>query len=407
MSGPGPRLTRRALLRAGGALTLSALGGGSLPGCSPRRDPLDSGPYLQRVSTDRAVVGAITRGPERLVLRWGPRGAAALDQVSEEPEATSFHRLEAHGLLPGGEYTYRLERASGQLVGEATFRAAPAPGGAATFAVLGDSGGTERSRGALIDELDELQAEARGRLDDENQQARVASAVLARPGADLVLHTGDVVYPDGALEDYPQAFFGPFAALVAGRPVVPAVGNHDIKAAGGGAFAGVFLDPGEGPLPDGRARSFEWGDVHFTLLDVVGSAFQPGSAQAAWAEEDLLASPLPWKVAVFHVPPIVGHKPGEYEEVMADLIPLLQRAGVQLALCGHDHIYARWFPLGGVTCVTTGGGGKSLYSILPDPRLAYGESVFHFLEVAVTPRSLELRGIDAAGRVFDHTRLER
>lgn len=397
-------LSRRELLRlGGGALALGAFGGAGLLGCSGSRDRLDSAPYLQRVTTTSAVVAAVTGAPERLVLRWGAAGGR-LDHAVEEPEPTMFHRLEATGLTASGRYAYQLERAGGQVLGGGAFTSARPPGEAFTFAAVGDSGGTERSRGEVIDELDELQAEVRGTAADENQQARVARVLAASP-AELVLHTGDVVYPDGALDDYPEAFFRPFAAVGASRPIVPALGNHDAKTGGGRPFADVFLTAGEGPVPDGRARSFDWGDCHFTVLDVVATSFDPGSPQAAWAEQDLLESDRRWKVVVFHVPPIRATRPGDYE-VMA-LVPTLQRAGADLLVCGHDHVYARYFPLGGLTCVTTGGGGKNLYSVRSDERLAYGESVFHVVEVDVTPARLSLRAVDATGRVFDRTEIDK
>ncbi len=406
MSPREPRLSRRELLRlGGGALAVGAFGGAGalLPGCKPARDRLDSAPYLQRVTTSAAVLGAVTRAPERFVLRWGREGGP-LDRAVEEAAPATFHRLEATELAPSTRYAYRLERADGQPVGGGAFRSARPPGEAFTFAAVGDSGGTERSRGALIDELDRLQADLRGVAGDENQQRRVAGALVASP-AELVLHTGDVVYPDGALDDYPEAFFRPFAALGASRPIVAALGNHDAKTGGGGPFASVFLTPGEGPVPDGRVRSFDWGDCHFTVLDVVATTFLPGSPQAAWAEQDLLETDRRWKVVVLHVPPIQATRPGDYETMA--LVSTLQRAGADLLLCGHDHVYARYFPLGGLTCVTTGGGGKDLYSVRADERLAYGESVFHFVEVDVTPSRLSVRAVDAAGRAFDATTIDR
>lgn len=400
------RVSRRELLADGGrALAAGALlGSPLLSGCRSEREPPSSGAYLQRVSAESAVVGALTPSPSRMVLRWGPNGSELADTY-EEPEPVQFHRLSARELLPGADYAWRLETAGGEPVGGGVFRTAAAPGGRFTFQVVGDTGGTERSRGEPIDALDAVHERVRGLHDDENQQWKVAGAMGPRP-AELVLHTGDVVYPEGALSDYPEAFFRPFAAVAAARPVIPVVGNHDLKTNDGMAFAATFLDPGAGPLADGRARSFEWGDVHFTLLDTAGEPFGPGSPQGEWAEADLLASERRWKVAVFHVPPLRAMG-GEYTDVLEGLVPLLQRTGVDLALCGNDHLYARWFPLGGLTCVTTGGGGKNLYRVAPDPRLAYAESVFHFLEVDVTPRQLLIRAIDATGRAFDASTLEK
>lgn len=400
----GLRLSRRELLRlGGGALAAGALGGLSSVGCGPRQSPVESSGYLLGAAASAALVGAVTASPQRLVLRWG-RPGRPLERAVEEAEAGTFHRLQATDLEAGVTYAYRLERPDGTLVGEGTLRGARPAGEPCTLAVVGDTGGTETSRGALIDELDEEHERLRGIDGDENQQARVCAAMRARP-ADLILHTGDVVYPAGALSDYPEAFFRPFAPLTASRPILATVGNHDAK--GGTTFDAVFCTAGEGPVPTGRARAVDWGDAHVVLLDNVATDIAPGSPQLEWAEESLRSTDRRWRIAVMHVPPIRATKPGTYATTFEEVLPALQRGGADLVLAGHDHTYARYFPMGRTTCVTTGGGGKDLYAVRADERLAYGESVFHFVELDLSPSRLVVRAIDAAGRTFDATTIER
>ena len=405
MSRP-PGLTRRRFLQGLSAAGLAA----ALPGCSAsRRGSPAGGPYLQDVRPDRATVAAVTRGGERLRLAWSPApGSVGRAGEAVDPDPVQVHGLVARDLSPGSAYAYRLEDERGRALGEGTFRTAPPPGdaGPVTFVALGDSGGTAASS-ALGELGDDLERSFAGEDRDENQQARVAAAVLGASRPDLVLHTGDVVYPSGAAEDYAEALFRPFAGLIAGVPLYPTLGNHDVKSGGGRPYLENFFLPEGGPDPERRAYGFQRGPAHFVSLDVMSSSIAPGSDQLLWLEEELGRSEATWKVVFFHVPPHGPSRHGDNEQLKADLVPLLERSGVDLVLSGHDHVYARYLPIGGATYVVTGGGGKSLYEVVPDPRLAYAESVFHFVEGVIEGKELRLRAVDARGVPFDSTTLRK
>lgn len=369
-----------------------------LVGCGPKRRIVASGPYVQDVTSSSAVLAVVTRAPDRLRARVGVPPALMSRSVIEE-EPSLVHGIRVDGLTAGTTYAYRLETLGGTSLGSGTFRTAPpATEQRCVFLVVGDSGGTDTSRGALVDG-------ARAKLDDlrgadlENQQALVVSAMLSR-SPDLLLHTGDVVYPDGAREDYPAGFFAPFAPLIANVPMYPTLGNHDLKSQGGAPFLETFFLPRNGPRQDERTYSFNWGPVHFVCLDVVSAPLSQGDRQTQWLERDLAATDRGWKVVYFHVPPFSPVRQ-DNEPIKRVILPVLEAARVDLVLSGHDHAYARFFPVRGVTHVVTGGGGKSLYQVVETPNLAYAESVFHFVEGEVEGRRLTLRAIDTTGRVFD------
>lgn len=389
---------------AGLLLVLLGTTAGASQGCGGRRDRTATGPYVQDVTSSSAVVAAITDAPGRLVLRYGlAEDGGALTSEVREAEAVQVHGLEAEGLLPARTYRYVLEDEAGGALGEATFRTAPGPAGErVTFLVLGDSGGTDDDDGPVVEAAEGVVDDLRGVEGDERQQDQVVAAMIGRgPLPDLILHTGDVVYPAGAREDYPEGFFRPFAPLISRVPLYPTLGNHDVKTEGGAPYLEAFFLPDNGLQPDGRTYSFDWGNVHFTCLDVVTSPFDEGSPQLAWLERDLAATDRTWKVVWFHVPVVSASRSGGGGAMADAIMPLLEEHGVDLCLSGHDHCYARFFPVGRVTYVTTGGGGKDLYQVRDDPRLAYAESVFHFLEVTVEAREMRLRAIDAGGRAFD------
>jgi len=87
--------------------------------------------------------------------------------------------------------------------------------------------------------------------------------------------------------------------------------------------------------------------------------------------------------------------------------PLLAKHGVNLVLSGHDHVYQRFEPVGGVHYVVQGGGGKNLYEIEPTDALVASAVQFGFVLVDANPERLELRAITTGGTVLDRLVLTR
>jgi hypothetical protein len=163
------------------------------------------------------------------------------------------HAVALSGLDPGSTYHYQV---AGDEGGSETGRLHTAPEGEDSrfvFAVIGDSG--------------------RGR----KQQLAVA-ALLERMAPDLILHTGDVVYPSGEDRHYDRRFFAPYRRLLREVPVFPVLGNHDIERANGAAYLANFHPPRNDPRGTGRYYSFDWGNAHFVALD---SELYTGTTAAA------------------------------------------------------------------------------------------------------------------------------
>jgi hypothetical protein len=83
--------------------------------------------------------------------------------------------------------------------------------------------------------------------------------------------------------------------------------------------------------------------------------------------------------------------------------PLYSSTGVDVVFNGHDHLYERTKPLGGVVYVTTGAGGAELY-----PRqhsnpftVAFVNDRHSYTWVEVRGRTLALRQVDTEGRTID------
>jgi hypothetical protein len=184
--------------------------------------------------------------------------------------------------------------------------------------------------------------------------------------ADLMLALGDNAYDTGKEAEYQRTFFHAYGVMLHSTPVWPALGNHDALSSRPqnetGPYFTSFTLPkrGEaGGAPSHRAAyySFNYGDVHFVVLDSSGSSLTRMErwldADRAWCEHATnrardAGEPLPcqWLVAVVHHAPY--SKGSEDSDTHKDqrlvrerLIPALERAGVDIVLSGHSHSYER------------------------------------------------------------------
>lgn len=162
----------------------------------------------------------------------------------------------------------------------------------------------------------------------------------------------------------------------------PCVGNHDSGpwntpwgdggGTGGliGGYVTYFHSNGEGPgrLPADRGAvhnvevsyyATRQGPFDLLVLDADAVNVEGAIAQQRqWLRERLAESQAPWKIAVFHQPPITSSfRTGA---AWMDWDELLE---VDAILCGHDHFYERLdFRDGGPPLFINGIGGRSIYS---------------------------------------------
>ncbi|MBL8917793.1 MAG: metallophosphoesterase family protein [Myxococcaceae bacterium] len=287
---------------------------------------LTRGPYLQLASPTGVTVVFRTGQSGIGRVRYGLAGQP-LSQVVSEAQPSTEHVLRLSGLTPATRYEYAVELDSATLASGPTcrFRTHPPPGTVEAFRLFawGDSG----TAGA-------------GQLRVANRMA----AALNDAAFSLIL--GDIIYPSGEPQDYDPKFFRPYAELARRMVIWPIVGNHDVAFdPTGGPWLDAFHTPANNPLSTELYYSFDYANVHVVVLDTHVHSFSPGSAQLQWAAADLAASTATWKLVAFHVPPYSGGTHTDSASVKANILPVLEAAGVDLVFAGHSHVYERTYLL--------------------------------------------------------------
>ena len=180
-----------------------------------------------------------------------------------------------------------------------------------------------------------------------------------------MLYLGDNAYFFGDDPTYHSVFFSPTELQEFHRrqPFFSAAGNHEGFVSGFDSIAqtGDYFDMFEFPTGNelgvnGVASgseayySFDYGNIHFIVLDSEENIEQHATAGAAmltWLQNDLLATTADWIVVAWHRPPYsrgwAHDSDVEQQEIdmREQVVPILDAHGVDLVLSGHSHTYER------------------------------------------------------------------
>jgi hypothetical protein len=340
----------------------------------PGGNSLNARPYILDLSGDSATLRMRSTISRVATLTYTPDGGSPSTITLP---AGQQQTAELTDLQPGTKYAYTVER--GDRTWEGSFTTPTGADDTVRFDVLGNSG-----------------------TNSDAQHAIAAEMVADAP--DFVLHTGDVVYPRGALCHYGLRYFGPYENLIGDSMVAPTVGEIDLKANNGKAFREAFELPADPEQENPLYRSFDYGPVHVVILDseLYEKNEQPEiDAQRDWLTNDLQSTDLPWTVVVLHQPLYSSTKGAASDRIADDLDPIFEANGVDLVLSGHARNYERFQLEDGITYVVTGGGGADLQSLGSNRTSVAAASVHHYLSVEASPGSLSARVIDDNGTVID------
>ncbi len=234
-----------------------------------------------------------------------------------------------------------------------------------------------------------------------------------------VLVLGDLAYSSGSAAEF-QAFYAPSW----GRPAIlqlshPVPGNHEYASGSANDYFDYFDGPGadDGPAgPRGLGYySFELGPWHVIALNSSDAcrfvSCSETSAQHDWLAADLAAHPALCTLAFWHHPRFqAGTSSGELAAA-APLWNLLEGAGVDLALNGHEHGYQQLSPLDedgqidparGIRTFVVGTGGGEFDTTFGGPRLSALETSLTgstgVLELTLLPTGYSWQFITSDGR---------
>jgi hypothetical protein len=341
-------------------------------------------PYVQQLTKASVTVGWVSTADdgERVEVtlpdaRLTATSAGEREAVIVRSESENQKWALIDGLQPDTLYCYAVVGPTGPLSERIGFRTPPGPDSTETirFLAFGDSGGGGTDQRTLADQMYNVPY-------------------------DLIVHTGDIAYDSGTINEFEETVFKMYTPLFRHLPFFPASGNHEYKTMQGAPFRAVFALPGDSGE---KWYSYDWGRIHFVALDTEADY----ATQAKWLDADLSATTLPWKVVYFHKPPYSSGGHGSDVSLRNAIEPVLVKHRVQLVLAGHDHNYERTLPQQGVLHVVTGGGGVGTRPVGASGFTAFSEDVIHFVQAEVGLDEMVLHAIDATGTEFDSVVVRR
>ena len=196
--------------------------------------------------------------------------------------------------------------------------------------------------------------------------------------SDVFLHLGDMAYGDGTFPEFEGRVFAVYRDLMAAVPSWPTPGNHEYNTGLADGYLGVYYLPEQAsrPMDQEYYYSFDYGNVHFISLDsneyrYITTLGSGDDDMLGWLERDLAAAQdADWIITFMHHPPYSSGSHGNTNWVLEVIVPMLEDAGVDLVLAGHDHNYERTHPIldeevapdaaNAMTYVVAGAGGAGL-----------------------------------------------
>jgi len=363
-------------------------------------------PYLQNVQAHRAsVLWTTDTAGNGTVTATSPRhGSTTVSATMQafQPAQTgltaAFYQYQADltGLASGAAYTYSLAMDGQALASnpqEFVFHTAPRNG--FSFLAFGDSGACS------------------------SQQQILAGLMAAEPDISMVVHLGDLAYPDGTFADLESGYYAINAPLMRRLPFFSTPGNHEYNTDNAAPYLAGIAAPASGvpTVDEGRYYSFDWGCAHFVAVDSNQLAGSSANQMLEWLDADLAATPQPWRIAFLHHTPYpTGFHVGDplCVAVQEMVTPILEQHGVQLVLAGHEHAYERTYPLAGgkpaaagtpsTLYVVSGGGGGALEAVGTLAVTALAVDLFHYLRIDVD-ETVTISAVGLDGGVFDRVTL--
>jgi len=297
------------------------------------------GPYLQKATPNSIVVKWRTDVATGSAVQFGSTYTNLTINVDDATPKID-HEIEITGLEAATQYFYQITNSSTILEPAAPdlyFQTLPAFDSQPDFSawIVGDCGTA-----------------------NDNQRA-VRDAYYNYYGnnhTDAMIFLGDNAYVDGTDEEYQFGVFEDmYEEKLKNTVAWSTMGNHDGRSASAanqtGPYYDIFTFPtnGEsGGLASGTEAyySYDYGNIHFIVLDSYESDRSVGSAMFDWCLNDIQNTTADWIVALWHHPPYSkGSHNSDTESYMIEMrenfLPMMEFNGLDLVFSGHSHSYER------------------------------------------------------------------
>ena len=216
---------------------------------------------------------------------------------------------------------------------------------------------------------------------------------------DFVIMLGDNIYGGSGPKDFEKKFEEPYKPLLdAGVKFYASLGNHD--------------NPNERlykffNMNGSSYYTFKKGNVRFFALD----SNYMDAKQLTWLEKQLKeAGNKDWKICFFHHTLYSTAKAhGSAVELRSLLEPIFIKYGVDAVFAGHDHVYERIHPQGGIYYFTEGSSGELRAGDLK--RTSIEEKGFDadrtFMLVEISGDEMYFESLSRVGNLIDSGALPR
>lgn len=290
-----------------------------------------NGPYLLAPKTTSMVVAWEADQGVASTIRYGLAPDALGEAQTVERDATvpdyggaatNLYRIKLSGLTPGEKYYYEVA-----LAGGAT------------------QTGSFRTLAENPDEVRFLSITDTHKFDTQD----AFDEAVAEYDPAFIIHGGDMVEGVGTQKEQYNFWFGS-GDFIHHYPVVYACGNHDFSEYFDAYVINTQTEEYASVVPGNI--SFDYGDVHFELMDSNPWALFQMNAETSggkmdastadkiekalqWLKDDLAAN----QDKAFRV--LVMHHPESDPYTKRHIVPIAEAGNVDLMLAGHTHSYAR------------------------------------------------------------------
>ncbi|WP_396602751.1 MopE-related protein [Algibacter sp. R77976] len=309
------------------------------------------GPYLQKGTPTSVIVKWRTDTNTQSIIEYSTN--TSYSSTYSESASKTDHELEITGLSPGTKYFYRIGTGGSLLNGSTDlyFKTHPAIGTSDPyrFWLLGCTynGGINNLNAVNV----------RDQYYSYSESAET----------DGILFLGDNAGSKGLDSDYQLKVFDMYDSRLKNSIAWSCVGNHDAYSSFADSQTGPYYDIFEFPtagesggIPSGTESyySFDYGNIHFIVLNSSDENRAIGGNMYNWALSDIQNTTQKWIVAFWHHPPhSAGWHPSEgYDpegepiestEMRENYLPMLEGNGVDLVVTCHSLSYERTYFING------------------------------------------------------------